>query len=349
MQNNKIYMTNPMLGGLKGLKLNGKYSSHPWWQKLTEINLFDTAFGDRLVFWAMIHQVSLFIKRNDLIVPEYWWPELLFIDLPNTRLENISYNTLKEFSSIEFDSFLKLMDNNNCIDDTETDFYFNLSIDNISRRGIKYHFMDELFYKIGEIKFKNAIVDNYFKNNFSNVISIHLRRGFSISMTKEFIESSSVYIDRDKLLSFYGKIMEYNSNYMQDNMIKKRSVLPDDFYFYLIDKILKKNKNQKIYLSTDVPLELLSHYIEKYPNNIVTYKNYINEFLDFYDKKFISENNDLYFYPLDKCSIALVDFFAIANSKVNISTWSQWSFLSSKYKDKIIIDAEKEYKKIFKK
>jgi hypothetical protein len=43
-----------------------------------------------------------------------------------------------------------------------------------------------------------------------------------------------------------------------------------------------------------------------------------------------------------------VDFFAIANSKVNISTWSQWTFLSSKYKDKIIIDAGKEYKKYLK-
>jgi hypothetical protein len=140
--------------------------------------------------------------------------------------------------------------------------------------------------------------------------------------------------------------MEYNKNHLQRDI--KRSVLPDDFYFHLIDKILKKNKNQKIYLSTDVPLELVSHYIKKYPNNIVTYETYIDEFLDFFDKKFISENNNLGFYPLDKCSIALVDFFAIANSKVNISTWSQWSFLSSKYKDKIMIDAEKEYKKYLK-
>ena len=58
---------------------------------------------------------------------------------------------------------------------------------------------------------------------------------------------------------------------------------------------------KKIYLSYDVPKSFIKHFLEKYPNNIVTKHDYLEEYLSYFNdcnshKYFFSFKNLAYVF-----------------------------------------------------
>lgn len=319
-------------------------------------NLICTGFGDKLIYWAFGQYISTSVLNSELLVPNYFWPELLFLNLPNTSSIEISSsevrNTYKKISLNDFKILSGIKKNNDSKIEYKNigKYYFDFSMRDISKLKINYHQYDHLFNGISRIKFKNEQVNQYVEKNFSDIISIHLRRGLFTNASssqiylKELIDNLGI----EKVKNYYG-----DENFImfqkQKDAILSFEIPPDSFYFYLIDKIIYKNPQQKIYISTDLPHKLIAHYIKKYPNNVVTKETYLNEFLNFFHNDLNQEKKYNYIFPPSQVISDLLDFFVLGNSKMMISSGrSQWSFIAKKYRKKIVIDAHKLYPKYVK-
>lgn len=310
-------------------------------------NTVCTGFGDKLIYWSIGYYLST-ITDFELLIPSRIWPEFLFLDLPNTKVSKISLIKIpNNYKKITVVDALKCIKNrtNQIKFDQNKNYYFDFSMREISSSHFAYHKLDYLFEGFKKIKFKNHLANQYIEKNFSNMVSIHLRRGLFCDLSKsvEYIKELINTIGEDKVLKYYGSL-EFLSP--QNLKYSRFTILPDSFYFYLIDRLLEKNPEQKIYVSTDVPNYLMSHYFERYPNNIVTKDQYLNEFKVFFEDILKKNETSNYYYSPYQTISDLLDFFVLSNSKMMISSGeSQWSFLTKIYKKKVIINAHSTYRK----
>jgi hypothetical protein len=193
------------------------------------------------------------------------------------------------------------------------------------------------FYNIREIKFKDDRVNKFFKDNFSNVAGVHLRRGLSSQINGKYINDLKQYVD-PKLVKKY-----YNHLHFVDGGIGHLPIYTDDYYFERIDKILSETPDKKIYLSYDVPKPFINHFLEKYPKNIVTRSDYLDEYLSYFSDIDI-ENSSQYKFSIKKSLIDLLDLFALAYSDLLVfrkirenPRFSKWLFFAKCYNGKDII------------
>lgn len=346
----KLFLHEPWLFGLQILDESPNFSIEEWVKNAAAKveDLECTGFGDKLVYWCIGHYITTSIFDSELLIPSNIWPECLFLDLPDTKISKLSsievVNTYKKITLSEVVNYFKNKKNKIKFDQNEN-YYFNFCMKDLSKLNFPYHQCDFLFDGLKKIKFKNQLANQYIEKNFSDIISIHLRRGIycNLSKSQQYIKELIINIGKDNVRKYYGNEIFSSLEVTKWSRIK---ILPDSFYFFLIDIILKNNPKQKIYISTDVPNYLISHYFKKYPNNIVTKEQYLSEFEIFFKDTLEKSEPSEYFFSLEQTISNLLDFFVLSNSKMMISCEeSQWSFLSKKYKKKHIINSYKMYKK----
>lgn len=303
--------------------------------ELDKLNLHtekDSGFGDRILYWLAANYISNFCENVQIITQKYYWPELLFLHFPKTINEDISFSYI-ENSCFKIDEKYILDVFNlkkNPLEENINNYVLSFDKSKIIHILMK----DPEFTKsIKLIKFKNNIVNDYFLTNFSDMVTIHLRRGIGPIPTKEFMEEYPNYVGKDLFLKFFK---EENDYFRRNDRHIQYKIYPDSMYFKLIEQFIYKNKNQKIYISSDIPLEFCYHYIEKFPNNIVTRNNFLEEFYSFFDFKNLNDND--YNISIKQTLINLFDLFVLCHSKYNICGYSNWTMFSKNYKEKTIID-----------
>jgi hypothetical protein len=200
------------------------------------------------------------------------------------------------------------------------------------------------FYNFREIEFKNYKVSKFITDNFTNVAGFQIRRGLGTYINKKYIEDLKQYVNPELIKKYYKHLYDINGG---------RGYLPietDDYYFEKIDEIINKNPDKKIYLSHDVPKTFINHFIEKYPNNIITKHNYLEEYLNYFDEFDLEENDSSkisvkqYVFSFKKAIIDLLDLFALSHCDLLISKkhrefplYSTWLFFTKCYNGKKII------------
>lgn len=303
----------------------------PWGGK--GISYQDTGLGNRLIHWSVLYYISVLHGGCKILVQTKYWPELEFLELPNTESCNIDLNQVKN-------NYLRLshQDIKDIIYERKLDIIHNTSLSYYSDEYIRLE--DKILISgISKIKFKNFEVNKFFKDNFTNFCSIHLRRGFGTIPTVGFIKDFLLYKTKEDLKNYLSDYY-FQAGY---NPPSEYSILPDSIYFSVIDKILGKSDTQKFYISSDIDEKYYSYYFDRYSNNLIRREKYFEEFLSVinYDEKIdeLYSHVGLYKYSLKQTLIDLFDIFVLSYSHTliidNYSTWSIVASLIGKKSERI--------------
>lgn len=180
----------------------------------SNISEHDSGFGDRITYWIFAYYLSTIIKDVQIIVQEYYWPELLLIDLPNTIPQDIpslglSKNQLIPITFEELKNII-LTEDGNFLDSSENIYYyFSFSVlcvdeihDILEKKNVTYaHIMHT---SISKIKLKLSVVSNFIEKEFSDSCCIHLRRGRGTFPTEKFLNEIEQFLPK-KTIDFYWR------------------------------------------------------------------------------------------------------------------------------------------------
>jgi len=121
--------------------------------------------------------------------------------------------------------------------------------------------------------------------------------------------------------------------------VNSYKIVPDSDYFNLIlNYIFKKNPNQKIYISSDIPKKYYSHYYDNFSGNIIDKDYYFKIFLDLYTDKISKKDLEKeYSTPILKVFENVFDLMVGCFSNNIVRSTSNWSKISSLYKKKKVI------------
>lgn len=351
----------------------------PW--KGEGISEYDSGFADRMKFWVLAYKLSLIIKDVQIIVEDYYWPELLLIDLPNTVSQDISSLRLSENQLLpitceevrdiiltEDYSFLNSSDN--------IYYYFNFSIHRVGdiydERSVIY---DVIMHEaVSKIKLKLSTASNFIQEKFSDCCYIHLRRGNGTFPTLKFLNEMEQFLSKEivntywrtfhksrlgnsrhsKEYKYFDLLVEKDTDTEKKYLPTKKlfrdygwvndyKIIPDSDYFNLIiNVILRDNPDQKIYISSDIPKKYYSYYYDNFPNNILDRTLYFEKFLNFYKDKLPAKKfNKKYSIPTFKIFENVFDLMVGCYSETVVKSTSNWSKIASLYRKKKIIQADR--------
>jgi hypothetical protein len=269
----------------------------------------DTGLGNRLLHLEIAFEIN---KKNnlkfDILLDDLYWRESKLLTLPNSFI--ISHKDEIVGNPIDKEMIEDIFNNKNVILDDGT-WYPNFGFKSLS----SFKNINVIFNPLSLIRLSNPHIEDYIRNKMKNVVGIHIRRNMGVYYTDDDVDSLPEYL-REKYLKlrFYKKI-EYNGyNFIQD-----------DYYFNIIDNILKINPNQKFFISTDLPYEFISYYKQKYGDIIITKENLISDVRYFlkYDGTDIDEveNFNTLHDVIDLFSLSFCKFLIVSN----VSTWSDFA------------------------
>lgn len=299
----------------------------------------DTGFGNRVIDWAILYYISTLLEDCELLVQEEYWPELEFLSLPKTKVTTMSSDEVREkfpkLTSSHILNILTCKDASSIQNSKYIGWYSEEYVmKNVTSPKLVSLIQSILYIGIKDIKFKDENANRFFKDRFSDFSSIHLRRGLGTIPTLGFVNEYFSY--NKEIFKSYLKDYYFNSinlGYKSNHYL----IIPDTVYFSIIEDIISKNKDHKIYISSDISEDYYSHYFEKYPDNIVSKNQYIDEFLNLFE--YDETTVKTYRYSLKQTLINLFDMFVLAHSKTLIldrsSTWGQVAFLIGEEKSKI--------------
>jgi hypothetical protein len=301
-------------------------------------NQHDTGLGNRLIHWAAIYYISTLYDNCKIIVEEKYWPELEFLDLPNTESSDIDSEYIKNNYIL-----LSSQDIRGVVTGNKKNIFDNNSSPYYSDKFISF---EERIVSVGisKIKFKNEKVNKFFEDNFYDFCSIHLRRGVGTNPTLGFVKDFLFYNGKEEFKTYLG---EYYFNFGYCPPSNHYNIIPDSVYFSLIDEIISNNKLQKFYISSDIFESYYSYYFDRYSNNMKKKEEYFGEFLSFFD--YDEDIDEFYSYlGVNTCLrketlINLFDLFILAYSHTILvdghSTWAVVASLIAKKKNKINVIA----------
>ena len=329
----------------------------------------DTGLCNRILHWEIAEFIN---EKNgfsyDILLQNMFWPELEMLDLPHThpvKMDKYDYGLYfpMEFNKLKFLTVYDIenmsvsmtkpitkdyIENAFFNEDYEfpkeahSDFgYYDLKrLINFRYNpnlAIQYPIINLSERPLQKIKLKHTFVQNLLENFTKECVGIHIRRHNGVYVTENDINSLPDE-NRDSYREYIKKTNSVHNAY---------KFIRDDIYFNIIDKILEINPNQKFYISSDLPKNLLTQFYKKYSNNLLDNREIIkkiNEFLvdnghDFYRLKTYGNvvENIVDLFSLSYCSFLI---------KSNKSTWSEFP---EDYRHQPALDATNSIDKIIEK
>lgn len=285
---------------------------------------YDTSFCNRLVYWETAFHISSVLNyEHEVLLERNQWPEVnFFINLPLTSLKTDLFTNIDKIDSQIFNledifDFNKKLINKN-------DIRFNLNYETRNATPKLIEFLNNQYpNKIRPsslIKIKNHLIEDYIRIKTKDVIGVHIRRGNGVM----FDENDLIFLPIDIKKNY----INYRKKIARGDV--KYNYVGDIFYFATIDKILKINPNQKFYISTDLPYYLISYFVEKYKNNIITKESLINDII-----LYLKYTNDVVENNEKKTILYnCIDIFCLCYCKFLIkSDFSTWSDFAASYRN----------------
>ena len=349
----------------------------PW--KGIGITQYDSGFGDRMRFWVLAHYISTIIDNVEIIVEEKYWPELLLLDLPNTKAENITRRSCKKKVPITWEEVRTIVTTKNdelLNSSSDSYYYFNFLMSDISKnifKGTDVPYQVVIHNAVSKIKLNLSEASDYMEQQFSDYCCIHLRRGNGTFPTIKFLRELEQFLPieiinnyweqfhktrfgrsiKSKEYKFFDSMVqrdidikdkdspEFKPFILDFNWVNEYRIVTDSDYFNLIIKfLLKEDPNQKICISSDIPKKYYSYYYENFPYNIVDTDIQFRIFLKFYEGKLdVKKLRKKYSIPIDKVFENVFDLMVGVHSKIIVKSTSNWSEICSLYKKKKVIYA----------
>lgn len=278
----------------------------------------DTAFGNRMYIWTQFYYLTYRTNfEYKIVVQDEYWPELKFLNLPNTiALKKEDFHPKQKTYKIS-KNHLKSIIFDNCTKHLRTHDYWYLDEWYIVDGGY-----DELDipnpYSL--IKFKNPSINDILSNYFKSFVSIHIRRYHGIYSTEDDLDEMPPSLKEQYLKETFKPLSKTAYTYIKDEV-----------YFKLIEKLLESDQNVKIYISTDLPEKFYKHYKTRYFKDTIKDKN------DYYEKlkNVLKECFPVQFIDSNKKIVEdLLDFFVMAYSKfIIMPDYSTWGRIAKKVKN----------------
>jgi len=290
-----------------------------------DITKYDSGFGDRMRFWILAHYISTIINNVEIIVEEKYWPELLLLNLPNTKTENItreSYgNKLIPLSYQEVKNIVSTKNGELLNSSSDIYYYFNFLMSDICKHifdGTNVPYDWVIHNAVSKIKLNSSEASDYMQQQFSDYCCIHLRRGNGTFPTIKFLKEFKQFLPIEIISTYWEQFHKENlgrsiksKDYkffdcmvQRDNDIKDRDspefkpfisyfkwvneyriVTDSDYFNLIINFLLKEDPNQKICISSDIPKKYYSYYYQNFPHNIIDTTIQFRTFLKFYEGK----------------------------------------------------------------
>jgi adenylate kinase family enzyme len=282
------------------------------------MSLEDTAFGNRLIIWAQSYYLTYRTNfEYKIFVQEEYWPELKFLNLPNTvALKKEDFYPKQKTYKIS-ENHLRLIVFKNYTKDLRSHNYWYID---------KWYLFDgepevsQLPNPYALIKFKNPSINGILSEYFKSFVSIHIRRYHCTSYTEDDLNEMPLDLREQYIKESYKPLLDQNSYYIKDEV-----------YFKIIEKLLESDQNVKIYISTDLPEKFYKHYKIRYFKDTIKDKNDYYEKLknvlkECFPESMIDKNK--------KIVENLLDFFVLAYSKfIIMHRYSTWSKITQKVKN----------------
>lgn len=332
---------------------------------------YDTGLCNRLLHWEILEDLR--VKSNDddlkLLVQTKIWPELEILEIPNTfgieyketygtwrsgyvydelhmkSIYDLNSKTIKMATPLTKKKLYSMYKKENFNFDKENHLYTDFGYQSLSsiHNYINKSCTDTklVFNKknrpLQNIKIKHTFIKEHVEGKYRRgCIGIHIRRGNGVDITEEDIISYPENL-RDEYRSFVK-----NNVKVKEPTYKFYS---DEIYFEIIDKILETNSEQEIYISHDLPDELMKHYYDRYGNYNVKTKRDDRFFYETY-----YSNNKIDVYHLVKYGNVIdnvMDLMSLSHCHFIItSPHSSWSEFAYSYKNATHIDVDKGIDKI---
>lgn len=293
----------------------------------------DTAFGNRLLYWVHCYTLSNLIRESKIVISYKAWPESLLLNFPNTISKKFSKSDKENSLPITEDQYRYILQTKDIsFLDNKKNYYLDLPAfeywdENLlffygTRSTLEKHYNES----VSKIKLKIDDADEFFKTQFKDVCWVHIRRGNGTQVTKEFLEETRENFSPQKYTSYWANY-NFNRN-IRDPLYKTTT---DKVYFNLLDDIVK-NKNKKIYISSDIEPQYFSHYVERYGDNVIVRDDIFKKFLKFYKEEFFIKQK---FNPSNVNTLQLLynifDLFVGINSDIVVVSDSSWGRMPRLY------------------
>lgn len=229
-------------------------------------DLIDSGWGQRI--YTLEQGYIIGSKTNfeyELHVQLKDWPELYFLEIPNVK--GIDIDNVDEYvgtsKQLKHDILYKiLLDGQYDLLYEQNHWYFDEWIEETKD-------LQKDVYFVKNIHFKDPKIDKFIEDKLNGFIGLHLRRRYWVRVEKEDLLTLPKHL-RDE----YWNDIAIHKDISLDNY----RFIPDQYYFQVLDKMIEKNKDQKIYLSTDLPNKFYEYYYDRY-ENLYTYDDFEEEYL----------------------------------------------------------------------
>lgn len=259
----------------------------------------DTSLCNRILHWEVAYDIS---KRTNfqykILVEKEYWPELEFIDLPNTVA--LSQNELPHGSiPLSFKKAAFIIKNGSEASTKSTNWYSDFGYKILA----SFYGDTNFFHPLSLIKLKDLSIETHIKERVKDAVGLHIRRNSGVTFKEEDLNTLPLEI-KEQYLRFRKNNPPVKEDYIR--------YIKDDLYFSVIENLLKTDPTQKFYISCDLPYNLYSYYKKKYGDAIITKK----DLLTTVEGSFATLSNIIDLFALSSCKFII---------KSNRSSWSDFA------------------------
>jgi hypothetical protein len=308
---------------------------------------YDTGLGSKIHYWAFLLYFSKkCIGPTELILTKYHWPEYKFIKFPNTKVIHIEGRDdplLDDYTDLTLSVVSASLEDKLPLEVSQK----------IKEKNKKYkldfsmtEMCEEPFYVftmkhelsvnqtcLDDLEFIKPEANQFLKENFSNKLGLHLRRSHGVISTHEYVEECSTYLSRKRLDEWFE--WSGQNRYKESDLAKfiHKPILNKD-YFRVVDMMFDKHPDKQMYISSDVPLDFMKPFFDRYGSRITSRHDYQDEFFSLFEEEL--KDDFEYLFHVEQALEECFDLFAFAHTRDPIlRKKSRWSDFAKFYRRKL--------------
>lgn len=259
----------------------------------------DTGLCNRVLHWEVAYEINRKLNfQYTILVEKEYWPELDYIDLPNTIALPQS-KLPRDSMPLSFKRATSILRNSSEASIGDGNWHSNFGYKILA----SFYGDTNSFHPLSLIKLRDLSIEFHIKEKMRDVIGLHIRRNSGVTFKENDLDTLLPEI-KDRYLRFRKNNPPVKEDYIR--------YIKDDLYFNAIDGILQTNPTQKFYISCDLPYNLYSYYKSKYGDAIITKE----DLLIGIEKNSVTLSNIIDLFALSFCKFII---------KSNRSSWSDFA------------------------
>jgi len=259
----------------------------------------DTGLCNRVLHWEIAYEINRKLDfQYSILVEKEYWPELDYVDLPNTIA--LPQSELPQDSiPLSFEKVASILKNDSKAFAEDVNLHSSFGYKILG----SFYGDTNFFHPLSLIKVKDLSIEAYIKESVKGLVGVHIRRNSGVTFKEGDLDTLPFEIKEQ-----YLRLRKNNPPTRGDYI----RYIKDDLYFRVIDNILQVNPAQKFYISCDLPYHLYSYYKSRYGDTVITKEDLLVNV----EKDSVTLSNIIDLFALSFCKFII---------KSNKSSWSDFA------------------------